>query len=81
LHAIHPKAEEQPASRQARKKEGDRATQADPHTGTWSSAGNTIKLLTAFPDSEIGPAVLMRKSLLEVVANGVASRAIEIDVE
>jgi hypothetical protein len=31
----------------------------DPHTGTWSSAGNTINLLTAFPDSEIGPAVLM----------------------
>ncbi len=31
----------------------------DPHTGSWSSAGNTIELLTAFPDSEMGPAVLM----------------------
>jgi hypothetical protein len=31
----------------------------DPATGTWSSAGNTINLLTAFPDGEMGPAVLM----------------------
>ncbi len=30
-----------------------------PHTGSWSSAGDTIELLTAFPDSEMGPAVLM----------------------
>jgi hypothetical protein len=31
----------------------------DPKTGSWSSAGNTVGLLTAFPDGEIGPAVLM----------------------
>jgi hypothetical protein len=31
----------------------------DPATGTWSSAGNTVSLLTAFPDGEMGPAVLM----------------------
>jgi len=31
----------------------------DPATGTWSSAGNTVNLLTAFPDGEMGPAVLM----------------------
>jgi hypothetical protein len=31
----------------------------DPHMGSWSSAGNTVNLLTGFPDSEIGPAVLM----------------------
>lgn len=31
----------------------------DPATGAWSSAGNTINLLTAFPDGEMGPAVLM----------------------
>lgn len=31
----------------------------DPHTRSWRSAGNTVELLTGFPDSEIGPAVLM----------------------
>ncbi len=31
----------------------------DPKTGTWSSAGETVGLLTAFPDGEMGPAVLM----------------------
>jgi len=31
----------------------------DPATGTWSSGGNTVSLLTAFPDGEMGPAVLM----------------------
>jgi hypothetical protein len=31
----------------------------DPETGTWSGAGNTVNLLTAFPDGEMGPAVLM----------------------
>jgi hypothetical protein len=31
----------------------------DPATGSWSSAGNTVSALSAFPDGEMGPAVLM----------------------
>ena len=31
----------------------------DPKTGTWSFAGSTIVPLSAFPDGEMGPAVLM----------------------
>lgn len=31
----------------------------DPKTGTWSSAGSTTAALSAFPDGEMGPAVLM----------------------
>jgi hypothetical protein len=36
----------------------------DPRTGTWSSAGNTVELLTAFPDGEMGPAVLMPNGIV-----------------
>jgi hypothetical protein len=31
----------------------------DPSTGSWTSAGNTVNVLTSFPSGEIGPAVLM----------------------
>jgi hypothetical protein len=31
----------------------------DPETGSWTSAGNTVNVLTSFPAGEIGPAVLM----------------------
>ena len=31
----------------------------DPKTGTWTSAGNTVNVLTSFPSGEIGPTVLM----------------------
>lgn len=31
----------------------------DPETGSWTSAGNTVTVLTSFPSGEIGPAVLM----------------------
>ncbi len=31
----------------------------DPQTGSWSTAGNTVNVLTSFPEGEIGPAVLM----------------------
>jgi len=31
----------------------------DPETGSWTSAGNTVNILTSFPGGEIGPAVLM----------------------
>jgi hypothetical protein len=31
----------------------------DPETGSWTSAGNTVNILTSFPSGEIGPAVLM----------------------
>ncbi len=31
----------------------------DPKTGTWSSAGYTVNVLTSFPEGEIGAAVLM----------------------
>jgi len=36
----------------------------DPEKGTWNSAGNTIELLTGFPDSEIGPAILMPNGIV-----------------
>jgi hypothetical protein len=36
----------------------------DPQTGTWGSAGNTIEALTAFPDGEMGPAVLMANGIV-----------------
>jgi hypothetical protein len=31
----------------------------DPDTGIWKRAGNTVSILTSFPEGEIGPAVLM----------------------
>ena len=36
----------------------------DPATGKWSSAGNTVNLLTGFPDGEMGPAVLMPNGIV-----------------
>lgn len=36
----------------------------DPQTGSWSSAGNTVNVLTSFPDGEIGPAVLMPNGIV-----------------
>jgi len=36
----------------------------DPRTGSWSSAGNTVEILTGFPDSEMGPAVLMPNGIV-----------------
>jgi hypothetical protein len=31
----------------------------DPETGSWTSAGNTVNVLTSFPEGEIGASVLM----------------------
>lgn len=36
----------------------------DPAKGRWSSAGNTVNLLTGFPDGEMGPAVLMANGIV-----------------
>jgi hypothetical protein len=36
----------------------------DPRTGTWSSAGSTTAALSAFPDGEMGPAVLMADGIV-----------------
>lgn len=36
----------------------------DPETGSWSSAGNTVNVLTSFPEGEIGPAVLMANGIV-----------------
>lgn len=36
----------------------------DPQTGRWTSAGDTIEALSAFPDGEMGPAVLMSNGIV-----------------
>jgi hypothetical protein len=36
----------------------------DPETGSWTSAGNTVSVLTSFPCGEMGPALLMPNGLV-----------------
>jgi hypothetical protein len=40
----------------------------DPKTGQWSSAGNTVNILTSFPEGEMGPALLMPDGVVWAMA-------------
>ena len=42
----------------------------DPETGSWTSAGNTVTVLTSFPSGEIGPAVLMPNGVVFAMGDG-----------
>jgi hypothetical protein len=45
----------------------------DPKTGQWSSAGNTVNILTSFPEGEIGPAVLMPDGVVLAIGDNGAT--------
>ncbi len=36
----------------------------DPQSGSWTSAGNTVGVLTSFPSGEIGPAILLSNGVV-----------------